>query len=282
MRNRKLAREPHTRNMPKVDTRTIRDFDEQWSRYSDNSGFYGSVELFADIIHPLLEPEDFQDRTVVEIGSGTGRIVKTLLECGAHRVYAVEPASGAFSALKQNTRGDRDRIEYVNALGENIPPGINADFVLSIGVIHHIENPRDTMRACLRALRPGGQCLIWLYGKEGNELYLRIVNPLRRLTARLPHAALAMLCQALNALLSMYIGFAKWLPLPLRDYVLNVIGRMSREKRYLVIYDQLNPAYAKYYTEAEAQELLRDAGFTNVRKFHRRGYSWTVIGTRPA
>ena len=56
---------------------------------------------------------------------------------------------------------------------------------------------------------------------------------------------------------------------------------MSRKKRFLVIYDQLKPAYAKYYTGAEAEALLRKAGFVDVRAHHRRGYSWTVIGTRP-
>ncbi len=265
----------------KLDSRTIDDFGEQWSRYPDNSGFYGSVELFADIIHPFLKPEDLRDKTVVEIGSGAGRIVKMLLDCGARRVHAVEPSPSAFSALKRNTLADRDRIEYMNTLGENIPAGINADFALSIGVIHHIENPDETVRACLRVLKPGGRCLLWLYGKEGNEHYLRIIIPLRRLTARLPHAPLAMLCHVLNALLSVYLFLAKRLALPLRDYALNVIGRMSRDKRYLVIYDQLNPAYAKYYTEAEARALLRNAGFSDVAVYHRRGYSWTVIGTRP-
>ena len=52
-----------------------------------------------------------------------------------------------------------------------IPDGMNADLVLSVA-IHHIEDPRDTMKARFEALRPGGRCLLWLYGREGNEFYL--------------------------------------------------------------------------------------------------------------
>lgn len=151
---------------------TIQDFDEQWWRYIDNSGFYGSAELFADIIHPFLTPDDIRGKTVVDIGSDTGRIVRMLLSCGARRIYAVEPGSRAFAALKHNTQADCDRLEYLHQRGEDIPDGMNADLVLSVGVIHHIEDPRDTMKACFEALRPGGRCLLWLYGREGNEFYL--------------------------------------------------------------------------------------------------------------
>jgi len=48
----------------------------------------------------------------------------------------------------------------------------------------------------------------------------------------------------------------------------------------LIIYDQLRPTYAKYYTGAEACALLASAGFSDVRAHHRHGYSWAVVGTK--
>jgi hypothetical protein len=59
-----------------------------------------------------------------------------------------------------------------------------------------------------------------------------------------------------------------------------VIGRMSPPKRRLVIYDQLNPEYAKYYRREEAIALLADNGFKDVIAYHRHGYSWTVMGAK--
>ena len=35
---------------------TIKDFGEQWLRYRDNEGYYGSLELFSDILSPFLKP----------------------------------------------------------------------------------------------------------------------------------------------------------------------------------------------------------------------------------
>jgi hypothetical protein len=52
--------------------------------------------------------------------------------------------------------------------------------------------------------------------------------------------------------------------------------------RKLVIYDQLNPSYVKFYTGAEVRSLLERAGFTGVALHHRRGYSWTALGVKPA
>ena len=68
--------------------RTIEDFGEQWLKYFDNKGYYGSLELFSDILFPFLKPVELKDRMVAEIGSGTGRIVNMLLEAGAKHIIA--------------------------------------------------------------------------------------------------------------------------------------------------------------------------------------------------
>jgi SAM-dependent methyltransferase len=257
---------------------TIRDFGRQWTTYTENEGYYGSVELLKDIIEPLLPVERLRGITAAEIGSGSGRIVNMMMEAGAGRVYAVEP-SQAVESLKQNTSGYADRVEILNVRGDQLPP-LNLDLVMSIGVIHHIPDPDPVIRAAYAALKPGGQVLLWLYGREGNELYLSIFGPLRAITRRLPHFLLVPVAHALNLGAGIYLSLARFLPLPMRAYVINIFGRFDRQTRYLAVYDQLNPTYAKYYTRAEAIDLLHRAGFNDVQAFHRHGYSWTVLGTR--
>lgn len=258
---------------------TIRDFGRQWTTYTANEGYYGSVELLKDIVEPLLPIERLKGVVAADIGSGTGRIVLMMMEAGAARVYAVEP-SQAVESLRRNVSGYADRIEILNMRGDQLPP-LNLDLVISIGVIHHIPDPEPVMKAAYAALRPGGQVLLWLYGHEGNELYLSIFGPLRAITRRLPHFLLVPLAHALNFCAAIYLSMARVLPLPMRGYVTNIFGRFDRRTRYLAVYDQLNPTYAKYYTRAEAIDLLRRAGFEDLQAFHRHGYSWTVRGTRP-
>jgi SAM-dependent methyltransferase len=258
-------------------TRTVRDFGEQWRHYTDNSGYYGSVALLADIFGPLLPLEAVAEKNVLDIGSGTGRIVNMLLDAGAAHVTAVEP-SEAFATLVHNTSKRSDRVSLINGTGEDIPGERTFDLIVSVGVLHHVERPEAIVRRAVRALKPGGRMLVWLYGREGNRPYLTVVRPLRAITTRLPHFGLASLSYVIDALAMAYGTLSRVLPLPLHQYFRQVYLRLTADKRRLVIYDQLNPAYAKYYSREEARALLADNGLVNVTIYNRHGYSWTVCG----
>ncbi|TMA36578.1 MAG: class I SAM-dependent methyltransferase [Deltaproteobacteria bacterium] len=123
-----------------VGERTIHDFGEQWVHYGDNDGFYGSTELFADVIGPLLSREDFAGRRVAEIGSGAGRIVAMMLECGAAHVVAVEPSDGYFVAQRNLARYG-DRVTFLHGRGEDIPRDPPFDLIVSVGVLQFIPDP---------------------------------------------------------------------------------------------------------------------------------------------
>jgi SAM-dependent methyltransferase len=269
--------------MMDTDQKTIDDFDEQWTRYSDNEGWYGSLDLFQDIASPLFDVHKLEGKKVVDIGSGTGRIVGMLLEAGSGHVYAVEPAQGAYEKLKQNVsempRGQD--VTCINQRGDNWNIDVPADYVFSIGVIQFITEPDPTVKRCFDALAPGGEIFFWLYSYEGNELYLSLIGPLRKITPRLPHWALVAVIEVLYGTLCLYRLAAKLLPLPLRKYIDTVWWPMTPKKRRLVIYDQLNPTYAKYHKQYEAIALLETAGFTDVQTHHRYGYSWCVVGKKP-
>jgi SAM-dependent methyltransferase len=263
----------------KLRDRSIEDFGEQWSYYQGNDGYYGSIEMLQDIVGPDVACSAFQGMSVLDIGSGTGRIVKMLLAAGAAHVTAVEP-SKAFGVLQRNVSGESGRVTCLNLRGDQIPADLNVDFAVSIGVLHHIPDPDPVVVAMRNALRPGGRIVVWLYGREGNALYLSIVERLRGLTKRLPHPLLAGFCHALNFWLGIYAFMSGYLPLPMRSYMRKVIWPLSRAKRYLVIYDQLNPGYSKYYSRSEAFDLLHRNGFSDISLYHRHSYSWTVSGVR--
>jgi SAM-dependent methyltransferase len=153
---------------------TIKDFGRQWLRYDDNEGYYGSLELFSDILSPFLIPDHIKGCRAAEIGSGTGRIVNMLLEAGAKHVIAVEP-SDAFDVLCRNIR-QPEKVTCLKIIGDQLPAYGDLDYIFSIGVLHHIPDPHPLVQAAFKALRPGGHFLIWLYGKEGNRLYLTFMQ----------------------------------------------------------------------------------------------------------
>ncbi|MHA6298276.1 class I SAM-dependent methyltransferase [Devosia sp. CAU 1758] len=258
---------------------TIADFGDQWSRYTDNDGFYASQEMFADIVGPLLPTEALAGARCAEVGAGSGRITLMLLRCGAAHVTAIEPSRAA-EVLRLNIADFADKVTIEQERGDKFAVG-GLDYVVSIGVLHHIPDPGSTVQRMFQSLRPGGQALIWLYGREGNAAYLSVVEPLRWVTQKLPVQVNAGIAWLLYVPLAAYIRLCRWLPLPMHHYMRSVLAPLAKGDVHLVIVDQLNPAWAKYYREDEARELLAAAGFTDVTLYHRHGYSWTVRGTRP-
>jgi len=281
LENRSVASQAEAPATGKTARHTIDDFGAQWTRFRDNDGYYASTEMLADILKPLVDVCSLAGRRVGDVGSGTGRLVNMLLDAGAGNVVALEP-SAAFDVLVANTKARAARITYINAAGGELPLDPPLDFVFSIGVIHHIPDPAPVLRRMHDALAPAGTCLVWVYGHEGNEMYLRFAKPLRRLTARLPDMLLAALSHVLAVCLRLYVGACRFVPLPMHDYMRGVLANYDYRHLHVTVFDQLNPTYARYYRRDEIEAELRQAGFANVRTHWRHGYSWTASGQRAA
>ncbi len=264
-----------------IQDQTINDFGEQWNYDSVNDGFYASVDLLQDMLGPLMEAKDFKGSKIADIGSGTGRIVKMLLEARAAHVTAVEPSDAA-NAIPENLAAHEGKFDIIHGRGEKVPGDSSYDFVTNIGVIPFIPEPKPVMDASFNALKPGGKVIVWMYSKEGIGLYRILLTALRSFTTKLPHAVLSALCSFLNIFLTAYIYLCKILPLPMKDYMVNTLGRVSWQKRKLTIYDQLNPSYVRFYTREETEDLFKNSGFENIQIHHRRGYSWSIVAQKPA
>ena len=138
------------------DDQTIRDFGDQWTHYGDNDGYYGSVELLGDMLGPLVSFDELRGARVVDIGSGTGRIVRMLLDAGVHSVLAVEPSVGV-ETLRRNVSAFGDRVEVMHARGDELPAGRDLDFAISIGVIQFHSRSAADARSGTRRAPAGGK-----------------------------------------------------------------------------------------------------------------------------
>ena len=83
----------------RLSEQTIADFGDQWTRFRDSDGFFGSPALFDDVFGPLVERQALAGTRVAEIGAGQGRFVNILLDAGAAHAIAIEP-SAAFDATR--------------------------------------------------------------------------------------------------------------------------------------------------------------------------------------
>ena len=258
----------------KIDHReSIEDFGNQFDTDNKFSGYLASKEIFADIVHPF-NIKDIENKNIMEVGSGSGRIIKMLLQLLPKSIVSVEPSKAINIAKKNNVS---NIVEFKNIKGEELKYKSKFDYVFSLGVIHHIPNYQLVCKNIYNSLNDGGKFICWVYGYEGNELYLFIFNNLRRITIMLPDFILRILTNILNIIAYPYLFLCKIFPMPLKKYFLEIFGKCNYLNRNYIIFDQLNPSYAKYFKKEEFYELLKNSGFNKINLHHRHGYSWTAI-----
>lgn len=186
--------------MSDLGERTIRDFGEQWQQWGQNEGYYGSLELLQDILGPLLRTGDLAGLHTADIGAGTGRVSRMLLDAGVASVVALEPSAGV-ERLRDNLADEGERVRVIHGPGDALPAGLDLDLAISIGVVQFIPDPEPVLRAIWQALRPGGSLVLWVYAREGLGPYLALNTTLRAVATRLPHGALVGLSSLIALLL---------------------------------------------------------------------------------
>ena len=255
---------------------SYKDFGKQFQKDNKVDGYWGGIDMLKDIVFPF-DLSNINNKKIMEVGIGSGRILKNLISFSPLKATGVEP-SNAIDVAKKNI--DSKIVEFLNIKGESINFNEEYDLIFSLGVIHHIPNYEIVLKNIYKSLKKKGKFIIWVYGKEGNEIYLFIFNNLRRITILIPDFILRIISHLLNIISYPYGFLCNLFPLPLKKYFLEVFGKCSFEKRSYIIFDQLNPSYAKYFTKEELLNVLKKTGFADIEIHHRHGYSWTAIAEK--
>jgi len=237
--------------------------------------------MFRDHFPKSFDINQFREKVILEIGSGSGRILQMISRYEPKTLIGVEPSSG-FQNLEKNTKSIPN-LKLINKSGADFKAD-NLDYIISFGVIHHIPEPDSVFANAFHSLKPGGQLIVWVYGKENNQPYVAIQSMIRNVTKYFPDILLDKISYFLTYIADFYGMMSNNFfnsKLPLTNYLVNVFGPCARQEKKFIIFDQLNPDYAKYYKRVEIQELFTKCGFEILLLFHRHGYSWTAIGRKP-
>jgi len=245
-------------------------FGFEWSRYPRIIPLY--EQQFLGWVAPL-KPEDFRGLRVLDAGCGTGRNSWWPLQYGADHVtsFDVDPRTVAVAA--RNLAGkSRSRVEQYSIY--DIPYKNEFDLAFSIGVIHHLADPKLAVRKLVDSVKPGGRILIWVYGKEGYAWAKKAINCARVATSRMPLPLLNVLTYPLSMLVYLYFK------LPHRHPYMKLLRSASFWHLHSIIFDQLLPEIANYWTEAEAKSLFDGLPVRQVAAYDVNRGSWTVIATK--
>jgi SAM-dependent methyltransferase len=222
-----------------------------------------------------LPREAWKGARFLDAGCGIGRNSHWAMLEGAAGGVAIDVDERSLSAARKNLAA-RQSIEVRHQSIYDIPEENTFDIVFSIGVIHHLAEPEAALRRLMRAAKPGGHVLIWVYGRENMGWLMRYFDPIRRsLFSRMP--------LRLVYHLSLYVTAALWLALRLglaRLEYYKLLRRLSFGHLRAIVFDQMIPRVAHYWPKEFVEELVRGAGLQDIRVVHVNEMSWSACGRK--
>lgn len=247
-------------------------FGYEWEKYSEILPQYQGQFLN----WTNLTPEEVSGKDVLDAGCGMGRNSYWPLVWGAKGVVAFDNDERSVAAARRTLASFPNAVVERHDLSE-LPWDSRFDLVLCIGVLHHLRRPHLALENLVRALRPGGRLILWVYSYEGNEWIVRFVNPIRiHATSRMPLPLLHTLAYSLAVPLYGVIksGIA---PTP---YLKQLAGFSLRHVTSIVL-DQLIPEVANYWRKEEVAAIItglsmRDATVSRPRN----GMGWILSATK--
>jgi len=104
----------------------------------------------------------FFGRNVVEIGAGIGTFSEFVIGSpGVESLLSVEPAGNVFPALQSKFLGS-DRVRTVRANIDQVEPGTEADSLVAVNVLEHVEDDEAFLRAAVKIVKPDGHLLLFV------------------------------------------------------------------------------------------------------------------------
>ena len=264
---------------------TAEKFGWQWQHFNQFEAGYENQ--FLAWIAPVTR-EFFKDKVVLEGGCGKGRHTQLAAQFGARDVIGIDLSDAvetAFAATRE-----LPNAHIVQADIYNLPFARVFDYAFSIGVLHHLPDPRAGFQSLTSKVKPGGYMSAWVYGAENNEWITRWVNPVReRVTSRIDPRLLLQLSKVPAAI--MFIA-TKTIYGPLNrsprgasvarhlfynDYLKAIAGFGWREQ-HSIVFDHLIAPTAFYISRDEFAAWWREIGVSDADVNWHNSNSWRGLG----
>ena len=243
---------------------------EQWSLLDNKH-----EETLWHWLSPLTK-EDFYDKSVLDAGCGNGGNAEILSQY-AKSITAVDLESTASPMLHRKTN-----IQYHQADIENLDFYDEFDISISVGVLHHLNNPKIGFTNLVNSTKSGGYVAVWVYSREGNSFMINVVEPLKTFVLlKLPKPVFRLVAH-ISTIIGYTLAFSpiylsNFPSLPYCQYF-KFWRSYSYERNYMNVYDKLNAPVTHFISRKQIEEwgsLLKNP---KLKDFN--GVSWTLVGTK--
>jgi ubiquinone/menaquinone biosynthesis C-methylase UbiE len=255
-----------------IDKKVVDEFGDEWIKFYDHNDDLvnkGGEEYFDILTEKMINKNTY----ALDIGCGTGRWTKYLASKVGF-IEAVDPSQAIFAADK--LLGEIKNVRLSQASIETLPFADETfDFVMSIGVLHHIPDTHKAMHDCVKKVKKGGYFFVYLYynlekrGPYYTALF-KMSDLIRKIVSRLPGKLKHFVCDVLAIVFYMpfiwagrlfkFLGFNNLAKrMPLHGYQ-NRSFFMVRNDTL----DRFGTRLEQRFSAEEIIEMMQTAGLTDI------------------
>ncbi|QJC55781.1 Ubiquinone biosynthesis O-methyltransferase [Polaromonas vacuolata] len=270
-----------------LDIDTVNSFGDEWSRFDQTALSEEEARRIFDEYFAVFPWESLpKDAIGFDMGCGSGRWAKLMAPRVGH-LHCIDPSSALVVAKVALSNADNVSFHLASVDDHPLPPD-SKDFGYSLGVLHHVPDTADAIKACVAMLKPGAPFQVYLYYAFDNrsatfKLAWRCSDLLRRaickLPAKLKHLMTDVLAAALYyplarfALLAERVGFGV-AGIPLSYYRSHSFYTMRTDSR-----DRFGTPLEQRFSRKQVGIMLEAAGLRDVRFSDRAPY-WCAVGIK--
>jgi SAM-dependent methyltransferase len=196
------------------DGRVIRDFGNEWARYS----WLNEIQLeklrnqFIAYTYPIQNLLNERSKLVIaDFGAGSGRWSYFFLPF-SNKLYVLEPAKKAFEILEKRFPESTSLVLLNETITSNSIPENSLDLAVVLGVLHHLPSTEKALNSISEKLKTRGTVLGYIYYSLDNrpmyyKFIWRITDLLRKTIANLPEKLKFTVCEMIA--LFVYLPLAR-------------------------------------------------------------------------
>ena len=274
--------------MKNIDKKTVEDFGEEWNKYNQSSIPDEELKKSWNQYFDMFSFEELSnDSEGFDMGCGSGRWAKFVAN-KVHLLNCIDPSEKALNVAKRNL-SNFSNIRYFNAsVNDNILKENSQDFGYCLGVLHHIPDTLEGIKACAKLLKKNAPFLLYLYYNFENrssffKIIWRLSDFIRKIISSLSPKTKIFLTSIIAYLI--YYPLARFAfiseklgidvsNLPLSDYRNKSFYFMKTD-----VLDRFGTRLEKRFSKDKIKRMLQEAGFRDIR-FSKNMPFWVSISRK--